>query len=120
MIEIEDITLGIVVNLDGKIKETPRKVNYQEIVSIRGVRFTEQARGVIDLSLDITYIDEDNYKKLQDIFLYSNNSLSIENLDKGKMYKNYYIQGDSMSLDEYEDIDNQVYYYKGTLILNKR
>ena len=81
---------------------------------------SEKSRSVIDLDLTIKYISEDKYKQLQDIFLYSNNKLYIENLDEGKAYKNYYIQGDSMSLDEYEDIDNQVYYYKGTLILNKR
>lgn len=119
MINIFDDTLGLSVTLEGKIKEIPKKINHNEIISIQGFRFTEMSRGVIDISLDIIYINETNYRTLQDLFLYSKGTLIIENLDRGQVYKNYYIQGDTINLDEYENLEEQEYYYKGNILLNK-
>lgn len=120
MINIYDEELGIAIDIEGVLKEVARKINNNEIISIRGSRFSEKSRSVIDLDLTIKYISEDKYKQLQDIFLYSNNKLYIENLDEGKAYKNYYIQGDTLSLDKYEDYENEKYYYKGGISLYKR
>ena len=120
MINIYDEELGISINLEGNLKEIARKINNNEIISIRGSRFSEKSRSVIDLDLNIKYISEEKYKQLQDIFLYSNSELYIENLDEGRIYKNYYIQGDTLSLDKYEDYENEKYYYKGGISLFKR
>ena len=120
IINIYDEELGVSINIEGSLKEVARKINSNEIVSIRGTRFSEKSRSVIDLDLTIKYINENNYRQLQDIFLYSINKLYIENLDEGTVYKNYYIQGDTFSLDKYEDYENEEYYYKGSISLYKR
>lgn len=119
MIKITEEKLGLNIVLDGDIKEIPTKINHNEIISIYGFRFTESARSVIDIQVNISYLDEQGYKDLQDIFLYSRGNIIVENLDKGRIYKNYYINGNTMSLDEYEDMELRNYYYKGTLLLNK-
>ena len=120
MIIVYDSMLGIEVELEGSVKETPKKINYSEITTIRGSVFSESSRGVINLSLTIDYITEEDYYRLTDIFLYGNNSLLIEDLDTGRTYKNYFIQGESLSLDRMVDYDSKTYYYKGGLNIFKR
>lgn len=120
MIQIYDSTLGITLTFQGKIKEIAKKMNYNEVTSIYGRRFSESVRKVIDLETTIEFLDELSYKKLQDIFMFSNGELEIHNIDTGKMYRGYIIGGDSLSLDEFEDFDNKILYYKGGLLLNKR
>lgn len=120
MIYIYDEDLGTTVTLEGYLEETMRKRNFNEITTIRGGMISEHSRGVKDLTLNITYITESEYKKLQDIFLYSNERLYIEDEDRGVPYNNYFIQGETLSLTEYEDFENQIYYYKGGITLYKR
>lgn len=120
MIRISDNNIGVSVVFEGDIKEISRKINYNEIISIRGKRYTESSRGVTDLESTIDFLSESDYKKLQDIFLLSNISLEIEDLDTGKIYMGYYITGDTLSLDRYEDFMEKIYYYKGGLSLYKR
>lgn len=120
MIRITDNRIGVQILFEGKIKEVSKKINFNELTSIRGGRFTESVRGVKDLEVTINYIAENDYNRLQDIFLLSNNSLEVENIDTGKIYVGYFIAGDTISLDEYEDYENKNYYYKGGLNLYKR
>lgn len=120
MIRISDSNIGVAITFEGNIKEIARKINYNEIVSIRGRRFSESSRGVTDLDAKIEFLSEDDYGKLQDIFLLSNKKLEIEDLDTGKIYMDYYISSNSLSLDRYEDFIEKIYYYKGGLTLFKR
>ncbi len=50
----------------------------------------------------------------------SNNSLDIEDTDRGKYYSNYYISGTTLQLEEHEDTQNNTYYYMGGIQLAKR
>lgn len=120
MINIYDSSLGVDCNLDGVIKEVGRKRNYNEITSIRGKVFTESSRPVKDIDLEVVYMDEDDYNKLMDIFLYSNKNLIISDIDSGKIYSNYFIKGDTFSLERKIDDGNKVYYYKGNISIWKR
>ncbi len=120
MIRVTDKNIGVSVNFEGSIKEIARKINHNEIISIRGRRFSESSRGVTDLETRIEFLSEDDYGRLQDIFLLSNEKLEIEDLDTGKIYIDYYISGDSLSLDRQEDFMEKIYYYKGGITLFKR
>lgn len=120
MIEIYDESLGLSVVFQGKIKEIPKKRGYTEIESIRGQKFSEHLRGVINLSIEIIHMSLEDYEKLKQIFLSSNKTLTLDNLSKGNSYYGYYIIGDTLTLDEYEDFDNKTFYYKGELSLERR
>lgn len=120
MIIIYDNFLGINIKLEGSIQEIPKKMNYSEIITIRGSILSESSRSVINLNLTINFLNETGYKKLQDIFLYGNKKLLIEDLSTGKTYNNYFIQGDTLNLESLEDVDMKKFYYKGGINLNKR
>lgn len=120
MIRITDKNIGITISFEGELREKATRINHNEIISIRGRRFSESARSVIDLEAKIEFLSDDDYNKLQDIFLLSNKALEVEDLDTGKIYVNYYIIGDSLSLDRYEDFIEKIYYYKGGITLQKR
>ena len=111
---------GINIILDGKIKRTPALRGYNSIETVRGVVKTEHTRGVVNIDIDITHIDHYNYEKLEVLFLSKNNKLEIEDIDRGVIYTNYYITGESLTLDEKEDLINCEYYYTGLLRLSKR
>lgn len=120
MIQIYDSSLGISITFLGKIKEISRKMNYNEVISIYGRRFSESVRNVTDLEIAIDFVSEGGYKKLQDIFMLSTGELEIQNIDSGKTYRGYIIGGDTFSLDEFENFEDKSLYYKGGLNLLRR
>lgn len=120
MIRILCEDIGTQVLCKGKIKGVLRKLHFNEIVSIKGGRFTESVRGVKDLEVTVDYMSEEDYEKLQDVFLFSNTKLEIEDIDTGKIYVSYYIGGDTLTLEQHEDYINRNYYYKGGFSLLKR
>ena len=120
MIYISDIKNNIYISLDGQINEELNKRGYNEITSTRGVCFQEHIRGVININIDVNYIDEKNYNKLKLMFLTSNSELYIEDDDTGSVYNKYIIKGDTLSFSKNQDVENKKYYYKGNLLLNKK
>lgn len=120
MLVIYDAKLGVDCNLEGNLYEVGRKRNYNEITSIRGRIFTESSRPVKDLEIEVMYMSEDEYNKLMDMFLYSNDTLLISNTDDGKIYSNYFIKGDSFSLERKLNDKLKEYYYKGNITVWKR
>lgn len=119
MISIYDNTLGISVILNGKLKEIPKKRGYNEIETIRGNKIKEYIKSVINLNLTIDYIDEENYEKLKQLFLFSTTNIKIVNDKNNKIYNNYMIIGDTLSLEEYENFIDSTLYYKGEIILER-
>lgn len=110
---------GVVIELEGKIKRLPSLRGYNSIETVHGVLKTERTRGVVNISIDIMYINDEEYRKLETLFLTNNNKVDIEDVDKGVYYTNYFIQGDSLNLEEKEDLSVYGYYYTGNLQLNK-
>lgn len=118
MISIYESNMDILINIEyGSIQKTPKKRNYNEITSLKGVVFQEFSRGVIDLTITIDYMSEEDYEKLELVFLNSVDKLVIEEYDTGKIYNNYMIQGDSLSLTSQENYSTGELYYKGNLVL---
>lgn len=110
---------GLTVNLKGRINRSPTKRGNSVIETNLGLEKTENIRGVINLQLTIQYITEEEYYKLETMFLTSQ-SVDIEDSNKGVYYSKYYIAGDTMSLEEKEDVENKAYYYVGGIQFNKR
>lgn len=119
MIHLYDETVGIYIYLDGRISETPTRLGANTIMSTRGRRFQEYTRSVIDLTLEVYHMSEEDYNSLKAMFLNPNSTLYIEDLDTGKTYIDYLFSDDRMSLSRMEDYGNKRYYYKGSLNLIK-
>lgn len=120
MIIISDKLTGLSCQLEGKFKRTPTKRGYSEKMSNEGEMLGESIRAVIDLSLTIEKISQTDYDNLEKIFLTGNSRLDITDDSRAVEYNNYYIQGESFSLEEKEDYDTKTYYYTGGLIIKKR
>lgn len=120
MIHIKDNKLNLDIYFDGSIKEISSKKGYTKITSTRGVDFTEHIRGVINLQITIDYLTKEDYEKLKLMFFNSSSGLLINEDTTSKTYSNYYIDGETLSLDSYEDYINKIYYYKGGISLNKQ
>lgn len=110
---------GLSVSLKGRIGRNPTKRGNNIIETNLGLEKTESTRSVINLQLTIQYITEEEYYKLETMFLTSE-SVDIEDTNKGVYYSRYYIAGDTMSLEEKEDAEDKAYYYVGGIQLNKR
>lgn len=111
---------GITVMLKGKLGVTPSKRGLVVTTTNLGAEKSESIRNVINLTLNVEYMTEENFEHLTTLFLTANNRLDIEDMDRGKYYTGYYITGDSLSFTEKEDFVNSAYYYIGGLTLNKR
>lgn len=120
MIYIYDKKNNLYLHLEGTIKENLEKRGFNEIISTRGICFHEQTRGVVNITIEISFLSEDDYKKLKLIFLNSTSDLYVEDDDTGTTYSKYFIKGNTLALEKNEDIDTKEYYYKGSLPLNKR
>lgn len=120
MIEIIDTKTNISCRFEGTITRTPSKRGHNEIMTNFGKIKTEKTRGVINLSISIDSMDEMNYSNLEKIFLSSNESLDIINYDRGVEYNGYFIQGETLSLDEKENNETKQYYYIGGITVYKR
>ncbi|MGL6131807.1 MAG: hypothetical protein ACRCZ9_09370 [Fusobacteriaceae bacterium] len=118
MIKLE--SRGIVVVLEGKVEIVPTLRGLVSTTTTLGAEKTESIRGVVNITIGIKYITEDNFENLTAMFLTANNKISVEDTDRGKYYSNYYITGESINLEEKEDIQNNAYYYVGGINLNKR
>ena len=118
MIELNNGSIS--VEFEGKIKQTPTKRGHVSSTSIYGEELSEYTRGVINLSITIEYISESEYQNLIDLFFDYNDSIDVEDKSRGNLFKNYYITGDSISLTEAEDLINKVYYYTGSITMNRR
>lgn len=111
---------GIVVMFKGRLETIPTKRGLNVITTNIGAEKSESLRGVVNLSARIEYITEENYENLTTMFLTSNNKIDIEDMNRGRYFPNYYITGESIQLEEKEDIENNAYYYVGGIQLNKR
>ncbi|MGL6185540.1 MAG: hypothetical protein ACRC1T_09210 [Clostridium chrysemydis] len=111
---------GISVFFEGSIKRLPSKRGLSKTTTNVGLDKTEFVRGVVNLSITIDYMTEDDYDKLTTMFISSNNRIDIEDMNRGRYFSNYYIDGEMLELDEKEDIENNTYYYVGGIQLNKR
>lgn len=120
MIKITDKKNGIVFSLKGKISRMPTKLGKSEIETTMGQRKSESIRGVVDLSIRVDNMSQDDYYNLEIVFLSSNNLLDIEDSDRGTYYSNYYLSDDTLGLEEKEDLENKTYFYVGGLKLSKR
>lgn len=120
MIYIYDKQNNIYVSLEGTIKEDLEKRGHNEIMSTRGIYYHEQIRGVVNISISISNMSEKDYNKLKLIYLNSTSDLYIEDDDTGAVYSKYFIKGNTLSFEKYEDVDLKNYFYKGNITLNKR
>lgn len=120
MIYIYDEKNNIYITLEGVINDSLEKRGFNEIMSTRGQYFHEHTRGVINITINVTNISEEEYKKLKLMFLNSTSNLYVEDDNTGVVYKDYFIKGNTLSFDKDEDLDTKTYFYKGTLPLNKR
>ncbi|MGL6098477.1 MAG: hypothetical protein ACRC0G_02510 [Fusobacteriaceae bacterium] len=111
---------GVSVVLEGRVAIAPTLRGLVSTTTALGAEKTESIRGVVNISISVKYITEENFENLTTMFLTANNNISIEDTNRGKYYSNYYITGESMSLEEKEDIQNNAYYYVGGINLNKR
>ncbi|MGL6101210.1 MAG: hypothetical protein ACRCZ9_11710 [Fusobacteriaceae bacterium] len=111
---------GIEVRIDGAITAIPTVRNQVTTTTVFGSEKTESVRGVINISVRVECITEDDYDKLITLFLVANNRVDVEDMDRGKFYSNYYITGESIQFEEKEDVKNNAYYYVGGMNLNKR
>lgn len=108
------------IELEGKIKRLPSLRGYNVIETVNGKMKSEKTRGVVNLNINIMYINEDEYNKLETLFLTRNNKIDIEDVEKGIYYTNYYIDSDMLDLEEKEDMSTYGYYYVGNLKFSKR
>lgn len=116
MIKLETTSLGC--ELKGQIKTTATKRGYNSVQTIYGQEKQEYTRGVINISLTVDYISDDNYEKLLDIFL-SGNETSISDVVQGGEYVDYIISGETLNLVKNVDFEKRKYYYSGTIELHK-
>ncbi len=120
MFIVTDKTTGITISFEGAVNRIPTKIGANEVETNLGARKQEHVRAVVDLSIRIDNIPSEDYDNLEKIFMVSNNSLDIEDTDRGKYYSNYYISGTTLQLEEHEDTQNNTYYYMGGIQLAKR
>lgn len=120
MFILKDNKTGINVYFKGKINRRPSKIGSVKIETNLGGRKTEHTRAVVDLSIRVDYMSMEDYDNLEKIFMVSNNSIDIQDTDKGRYYSKYYISDDTLEFEEYEDIENNTYYYIGGFQLSKR
>lgn len=118
MIKISSNNMSIV--FDGSIKRVPAKRGLSKTTTNVGLEKTEFVRGVVNLHITIDYMTEDDYEKLITVFISSNNKIDIEDMNRGRYFSNYYIDGETLEFDEKEDIEYNTYYYIGGMQLNKR
>lgn len=117
---IKLISKGITVTFDGNIRLVPTKRGLVKTSTAVGLDKTEYVRGVVNLNITIKYMTEDDYNKMITMFISDNNSIDIEDTSRGRYYSRYYIDGETLELEEAEDIENNTYYYFGGVQLNKR
>ena len=110
---------GLKVELKGRISRVPSKRGLVVTETSLGVEKSENTRSVVNISVNIQYITEDEYFKLETMFMTAN-SIDIEDSNKGVYYSKYYIVGADIQLEEKEDVENNAYYYVGGIQLNKR
>ena len=118
MIHIYDETLGNYVYFHGHVTENPKRLGVKTVMSTRGRRYQEYTRGVIELTLEIHSMSEEDYNSLVAMFL-SPSTLYIEDLDTAKTYIDYLFADEGISLNRMEDYGNKQYYYKGNINLMK-
>lgn len=111
---------GISVLFEGTIKRIPTKRGLVKTITNIGMDKTEFVRGVVNIVITIDYMTEDDYDRLSTIFITANNKIDIEDMDRGRYFSNYYIEGETLDLDEKEDVESNTYYYIGGIQLNKR
>ncbi|MGL4210808.1 MAG: hypothetical protein ACRCRT_04600 [Cetobacterium somerae] len=118
MIIFKSKTSNIDVSFGGTIKINPRKIGFNKVETIYGENKVESIRLVIDLEVNIEYLDDSDYYKLMVLFG-GNCVIDIEDLDTGDYYTDYMIDGDVLSLERKEDIKQKRYYHKGSIRVMK-
>lgn len=118
MIKISSNNMSIA--FEGSIKLIPTKRGLSKTTTNVGLEKTEFVRGVVNLRITIDYMTEDDYEKLITVFISSNNGVDIKDMNRGRYFSNYYIDGETIEFDEKEDVKNNTYYYIGGIQLNKR
>lgn len=116
MIKLETTSLGC--ELKGVITTTVTKRGYNSVETIYGQEKQEYTRGVINITLTVNYMSDDNYEKLFDIFL-SGNEISISDVTQGGEYIDYIISGETLNLVKNVDFEKRQYYYSGSIELHK-
>lgn len=119
MIHLYDEASDIHIYFEGKISEVPTRLGAKTHMSISGRMFQEHIRNVINLTLEIYSMSEEDYNSLNAMFFSMQSPLYIEDSDTGKPYIDYLFADDRISLSRMEDYGNKRYYYKGSLNLIK-
>lgn len=106
---------GITVSLEGTINRRPTKLGFSKIETINYRRKTESTRKVVDITINIQSMSEDDYLNFETMFLVANNSIDIEDTGSGTIYTNYYIPDETLNLEQKEDLETSRYIYTGSI-----
>lgn len=111
---------GIKIECEGHTKIVPMKKNYQTQETIYGEDITSFTRVVRNVTVVINLLYEEDYEKLVDIFSYHNQSITVRDTARNFYSTNLFIAGETIELEEFTNLSDLNFCYRGTLQFNRR
>ena len=106
------------VRANGYAKLIPTKVHRNVTESTNGIEEETFVRGKMNYDITITKMEQADYLKMIDIFLYEND-FGIIDTDRNFDGQHYKLSSDEFSLQEVENKKDKSFYYTGNFRLIK-